>query len=427
MSNYVRLSAMMFLQYACWGAWLPVSSIYISDYLKFSPLELGAICAAPAIGALLAPFMHGQIADRVLSTEKALAASHAVAGVLALLLARETSFPLFMLWSVLYAIVYIPTLSLSNSICFHHVADAKKGFPRIRVWGTIGWIAAGCFYGFFWQGWLVRECGWSLRDAYAGAFLFSAILSFVLAAYSFLLPHTPPKKDAADKNAALAALKLLKDPPFLAIFAISFIVLVAHTFYFVWMSPLLKAIGIPDGMISPVMTIGQISEIALMLLVPVSLARMGFKFTMGLGLLAYVLRFAACAVGSPQWLVVASLALHGFCYGFFVAVVFVFVDSCSPPDIRASAQSLIGIVILGLGPLAGGFFAGQVGDIFSTAAQVPVQAFSTETASFYATGIQTVRLFRYDAMFWTVAAVSLSAFVLFLLFFNPNEKKTAGA
>ncbi|MCX7805326.1 MAG: MFS transporter [Planctomycetota bacterium] len=381
-------------------------------------LERFGVETAPTSDVLAA---YASVRDAYLSAFGAL-------GGLALLLARETSFPLFLAWSVLYAVVYIPTLSLSNSICFHHVADAKKGFPRIRVWGTIGWIAAGWFYGFFWQGWLVRSCGWSLRDAYAGSFLFSAILSFVLAAYSLLLPHTPPRKDAAEKNAALAALRLLKDPPFLAIFSISFIVLIAHTFYFVWMSPLLKGIGIPDDMISPVMTIGQISEIALMLLVPVSLARMGFKFTMGLGLLAYVLRFAACAIGSPQWLVVASLALHGFCYGFFVAVVFIFVDACSPPDIRASAQSLIGIVILGLGPLVGSLFAGKVGDIFSTLVPVPMQTFYPETASFHATATQAVRLFRYDAMFWTVTAVSLLALVLFLVFFNPRDgKKTETA
>jgi nucleoside transporter len=355
-----RLSLMMFLQYACSGAWAPIISLYMNDQLKFTPREIGFVSVASAIGALVAPFVQGQIADRYFATEKALAISHLLSGVLCFIWAQQRAFEPFLAIAIVYAIIYVPTFALTNSICFRNVSDGKRDFPRIRVWGTIGWIAVCWFYSTFWlEGKKEPE---ELKTAYAGALQLSGAISFFLAGFSLLLPHTPPKKDAVEKNASLAALKMLKDPAFLVIFLISFPGLIIHSFFFVWAAPYLKSIGITDAWVPRYLSIGQVSEIFLMLLVPFVLKRKGFKFTMALGLLAYALRYAAFATGSPQWMVISSIALHGFCFGFFLAVVFIFVDHLAAPDIRASAQGLIGIIAFGIGPLVGGLFAGELGE-----------------------------------------------------------------
>jgi nucleoside transporter len=392
-----RLSAMMFLQYACGGACIPILTVYMQTQLGFTSRQIGLIFVASSLVALLAPFIQGQIADRHFSTERSIAISHTLAGILACLLAQQRAFYPFLILSILYWLVCNPTIPLTNSMCFRNVPDAKKDFPRIRVWGTIGWIVAGWVYSVIW---LEGVSGEGLRAAYAAAIYLSGGISFALAFLCFFLPHTPPKRDALEKNAALAALKLLKKPAFLVLFLISFPAIVEHQFHFFWAGPFLKHIGIEDAWIPRWQSLGQVSEILLILLVPLSLARMGFKFTMGVGLLAYALRFAAFAVGSPTWLVISALTLHGFCFGFFLAVAFIFVDHCAPKDIRASAQALIGITVLGIGPVVANLFAGELGEWTKKP--------GSETPD-------------YALMYWIVTALGVVTLLLYMVFFKPGE------
>jgi nucleoside transporter len=398
-----RLSAMMFLQYACSGAYAPILTLYMMDQLGFSSREVGLVSVASAIGALSAPFIQGQIADRHFPTQKALAFSHFVAGILCFVWSWQQTFLPFLVLSVVYAVIYVPTFALTNSICFHNVKDGKRDFPLIRVWGTIGWIAVAWFYSTLW---LEGKKGDELRAAYAGALQLSGAISVLLAGFCLWLPHTPPQEKATERYAWVAALKLLKNPPFLVIFLISLPGIIIHGFFFFWAGKFLKDAGVEDAWVPRYLSIGQISEILLMLLVPLALARKGFKFTLAIGLLAYALRFAAFAIGSPLWMVISSIALHGVCFGFFLAVVYIFVDHCAAADIRASAQSLIGIIVLGIGPLLGNPFAGELGEWY----KVP----GTDT-------------YRYPEMFWIATGMSLATLVAFLVFFRPHEREPAAA
>jgi nucleoside transporter len=263
---------------------------------------------------------------------------------------------------LVYSLVYVPTLSLTNSICFHHLQDAQKEFGRVRLWGTIGWIAASWPFVFLLRG---KE-GAALESALAGIFLAAGGASLALAAFSLVLPHTPPARAAAEKSAPLEALKLLANPTVLVLFIVTFMDALVHQCYFQWTSPFLSAIGVPENWIMPAMSIGQIAEIATMAGLGYFLKRLGWRWTMILGILGHAVRFFIYSIGEPTWLVVASNVVHGFCYAFFFASVYIFVDEHFPKDARASAQGLFNFLILGLGPFAGSLLWGRLGDAFTT-------------------------------------------------------------
>jgi nucleoside transporter len=361
MSLAARLSVMMFLEYVIWGTWLPLLALYLSRFLGFSGTDVGWIFATLAIASVVAVFGGGQIADRYLATERFLAVSLAVAGLAMFALPFQKSFWPFFLAMLVHNLMYVPTLSLTNSMCFHHLKDAKEQFGRVRMWGTIGWIAASWPFVFLLRG---KE-GAELESALTAIFWIAGGASLALAAWSLTLPHTPPARKG-ENNAPLEAIKLLAVPSILVLFVVTFMDSLVHACYFQWTSPFLSDIGVPENWIMPAMSIGQIAEIGTMAVLGVFLKRFGWRKIMTFGILGHAIRFAIYSLGGPVWLVVASNVVHGFCYAFFFATVYIFVDECFPADARASAQTLFNLLILGLGPFLGNLLWGKLADVLTT-------------------------------------------------------------
>lgn len=357
-----RLSVMMFLEYVIWGSWLPLLALYLSRFLGFSGTDIGWVFATLAIASVTAVFISGQLADRYLSTERFMAVSHLIGGLAMFALPFQKSFWPFFVGMLVHNLMYVPTLSLTNSISFHHLKDAKEGFGRVRMWGTIGWVAASWPFVFILRG---KE-GVALESALTGIFWMAGGASIVLALYSLTLPHTPPAH-TGEKNAPLEAVKLLAVPSLLLLFVVTFMDSLVHACYFQWTSPFLAEIGLAENLIMPAMSIGQIAEIGTMAVLGLFLKRLGWRKTMTFGILGHAIRFAIYSLGGPVWLVVASNVVHGFCYAFFFATVYIFVDECFPKDARASAQGLFNLLILGLGPFVGNLLWGKLADGLTTA------------------------------------------------------------
>lgn len=357
-SIQLRLSIMMFLQYAIWGAWAPVLGKYLGD-LGLPGHEIGYIFAVLPLATVLVPFITGQLADRYFATERLMAVLHILGGVAMIFMASAGDFPSIMLWMIVFSVFYAPTLALSNSICFANMRDSEREFGLIRVFGTIGWIAAG----------LMLSAWRSLMEGniVTGDLLYvSGACALALGAFSFLLPHTPPKKEGANPLAFLEALALFKNRNFAVFMIISFIVGTELEFYYILTSPFLGELGVSDAKMPLVMTIAQVAEMFVMvLMLPMLLPKLGARKLLAFGVIAWPIRYMIFAIGGPLWLVVASLMLHGFCYVFFFVVGFIYVDKVAPPDIKASAQALVAIVVLGLGRFIGSIFAGWVQTYFT--------------------------------------------------------------
>ncbi len=361
MSTKTRLGIMMFLQYAIWGAWAPVLSEYLMRELHFTGVQVGWIYAVLPLATIVAPFLGGQVADRWLASEKVIALLQLAGGVVLLVMSRITSYATLLPLMLFYCLLYAPTLAITNSLAMINLESSEKEFGRIRVWGTIGWIAAG---------WLLAAWRYGGQSAMLrGDTLFLAgIFSLIMGLQAFSLPHTPPKKEGVNPLAFLEALKMLREKNFLIFVTITFVVATELEFYYILTAPFLQSpvIGLPPKVISAVMTIAQVAEIFVMaFLLSTFLAKYGMRNTLAIGALAWPVRYIIFAIGKPAWLVIASLALHGFCYVFFFTAAFIYVDTVAPKDIRASAQSLIAIIALGLGRFLGSLFAGWIKDMFT--------------------------------------------------------------
>jgi len=373
---------MMFLQYALWGAWLPVTARYLSATtaeggLGFSGSEIGMILGlAGSIGAIAAPFIAGQIADRYFSTERVLGLLVTAGGAVKWITAHQTEYGAWLVLSIIYSVLYMPTLALSNSITFSHIDDQENDFPKIRVWGTIGWIAASWVFPMIWlqQGlhfqWMPPFIvGTEVPDVtsrLADALKFSGIISISYGAFCLLLPHTPPKRDAIEKLAFKKAFELFKISSFTVLVIASLAVSVIHQIYFLQTGPFLSHIGILDSQIGPAMTIGQFAEILTMAYLGFFLKRLGFHKVISIGVAAYCIRYAIFGTGSfPVWIMVMSQAFHGFCYAFFFAAAYIYVDKLADEDVRHSAQTVFGIIILGGGPVIGGWLSGYLQNIYT--------------------------------------------------------------
>jgi len=358
---------MMFLEYAIWGAWSPVLSAYLETTLHFSGFQVGVIYSLLPLATIISPFIGGQIADRYFSSEKVIAFLQLIGGVLLILCSRVTSYSAMMWLMLAYCMFYAPTMALTNSIAFINMQNSEKEFGKIRVWGTIGWIAVGLLL-----------AAWRNLSGTSGTMLFGAdtlmlagLISLIMGLHSFTLPHTPPRKDSAKPWAFVEALKMLKDKNVLIFTIISFVVATELMFYYVLTAPFLVSdkIGVSANSISAVMVIAQLAEIfVLAFLLPYFLPKYGIRTTLTIGILAWPLRYIIFAIGQPAWLVIVSLALHGFCFVFFFAAAFIYFDTIAPSDIRHSAQSFITLVTYGFGNYIGSLFAGWIKSYFTTAA-----------------------------------------------------------
>jgi len=351
MTVRVRLFLMMVLQLAVWGAWAPKLFPYMG-MLGFAPWQQSLVGSCWGVAAVLGIFFSNQFADRSFSAERFMAGSHVIGGLALLACAFLTSFWPFFAAYLLFSLVYVPTLSVSNAIAFANLKDAAKDFGAIRMGGTVGWILVSWPFVF-------------LLGAHAGPeqvrsiFVVAAVVSFALAGYSLTLPHTPPKTDAAgaDPLAWREAIKLLGVPFVAVLFVVTFIDSVIHNGYFVMADAFLtNRVGIAGNLSMIVLSLGQFAEIVTMFILGGVLIRLGWKTTMIVGILGHAARFAVFAFFADSVpVIVAVQLLHGICYAFFFATVYIFVDAAFPKDVRASAQGLFNLLILGVGNVAASF------------------------------------------------------------------------
>lgn len=353
MSIRLKLFLMMVLEFFIWGAWLPplFHLMGAKEGLNFDATQQALIGSCFAIASVIGIFFSNQFADRKFASEKFMAVSHLIGGAAMLGLFFVKDFGAFFVLMLIHSMVYVPTISVANSLAFANLKNPQKEFGIIRMGGTIGWIAASWPLYFLLQG----KDGKALADAENYAFLVSAIAAFVLAGFSLSLPHTPPKPAVAgeDSLAWRKAMSLLKLPFIMVLFIVTFIDATIHNGFFVMAFGYLADIHFKPEHIMPVMSIGQVAEILTMIALGKVLAKLGWRTTMILGILGHAARFAVFAF-FPQShsFIIAVQVLHGICYAFFFATVYIFIDAAFPKDVRSSAQALFNLLILGIGDLA---------------------------------------------------------------------------
>ncbi len=392
-----RLSIMMFLQYAIWGGWFVVAAAYYQE-LHFTDTMSSWLFGALWLACIVAPFVGGQIADRYFPTQYFLAVVHLAGGVFLLVMARERSFAPMMTYMAVYALLYAPTLALTNSICFQNLEDVDRDFGRIRVWGTLGWIVVA------WLLTLWRRL--AEPDVLGDLFYLAAGASLLLGVFCLFLPHTPPKKEAETPFAFMEALSLLKDKNFAIFLTIAFIVTTELQFYYIPTSIFLEEIGISKANVPSVMSIAQIAEmITMVLFLPFFIKKIGLRWTLAIGVIAWPIRYVAFAMGGPVWLVVSSLACHGLGYTFFFVASQIYVDHAASSTSRASAQSLLTLVTLGGGNYLGTMFYMYIKNMFTT-----VQPDGTPITN-------------WTNLFLIPCALTAACALAFLLLFHPPREQ----
>jgi nucleoside transporter len=366
--NAIRLSIMMFLQFFIWGAWYVTAPRFLGQ-IGFEGPDFGWTYSAGPIAAMISPFIVGMIADRFFSTERVLGVMHLLGGGAmfgaAYMMKVPDPSPGAINWVFFaYMLTYMPTLALTNSLALHNMDDPENQFPMIRVFGTIGWIVAGVVLAF--SDWVVPT-NWSNS---IDMFYLAGGAAIVLGLYSFTLPHTPPpmagKKVAARELLGADAFVLLKKPSFFVFMASSFLICIPLAFYYQMAERTVAQSGAADPAFK--MTFGQMSEIGFMLVMPLFFARLGVKWMLFVGMLAWVVRYALFAIGAPDgvvWMLIVGVVLHGICYDFFFVTGQIYTDKAAPPSIRSQAQGMLVLFTLGLGMFIGAQTAGYVEQAFT--------------------------------------------------------------
>jgi nucleoside transporter len=395
----VKLSALMFLQYFVWGAWYVTMGTWLGETLHFSGEQIGLAAGTTALAAMISPFFVGMVADRFMATERILAALHVLGGAILFFAASRTSFSGVYGALLVYTLCYMPTLALSNSLSFRQMRDPGVEFPPIRVLGTIGWIVAGL---------LIGTLG---LEATAAPLRLAGGASILLGLFCLALPHTPPLEKSTSRRATwsdilgLDALKLLGERSFAVFVLGSFLICIPLQFYYAFANLFLNELHVTNA--AGKMTLGQMSEIFFMLVMPWFFRRLGVKWMLLVGMLAWTARYAFFAFGNNAelvWMLYGGILLHGICYDFFFVTGQIYVDQKAPGDLRAAAQGFIAFVTLGVGMFIGSWASGRVVDAFVVG-----------------TGHEWNRI-------WLVPAAGAAlVFVLFAVFFRSTDAEREAA
>jgi len=363
LSVRVRLSAMMFLNYVVWGAWYVTLSTYLTSTLHFTGTQAGAVFGTTALASMISPFFVGLIADRFFSTQRVLAVLHFIGAILLWRVASATTFGAVYALLLTYCLCYFPTIALTNSLTLQNLKDPGRDFPLIRVFGTLGWIAIGI------------AVGSMAIEKSATPFLLASGTSVVMGLFSLFLPNTPPsgKTEAFSVRRVLGldALVMLKDKSFLVFALASVLACIPLTFYFSFTNDYLNDVHVSNA--AGKMTLGQVSEVGMMLAMPFVLRRVTVKGILLIGLAAWAVRYALLAFGDAGpgvWMFYAAVLVHGVCYDFFFMTGQLYTDQQAPAHLRSAAQGLITFMTYGIGMYAGSLISGNALDFFTTASGV---------------------------------------------------------
>jgi nucleoside transporter len=395
LNNRIKLSTMMFLEFFIWGSWFVTMGTYLGKNLSSGGVDIGSAYSTQSLGAIIAPFIIGLIADKFFAAQRILGVLHLIGAALLWFAADALDFDSFFPFILGYMIAYMPTLALVNSISFKQMTDPGKEFPSIRVFGTIGWIVAGLTIG-----WL----NWEQDGNLVLTFKMAAVASLILGLFSFVLPHTPPVKKGEKTSfgdiIGLDAIGLLKNRSFLIFFLSSVAICVPLAFYYNFTNPFLNEVGMKGA--AGVQSLGQVSETLFMLLMPLFFVRLGVKKMLAIGMIAWVLRYLFFAFGNADanyWMLIGGIVLHGICYDFFFVTGQIYTDRLAGDRFKSAAQGFITLATYGVGMLIGSIISGMVVDKHVVG----------DGHDWYS--------------IWIVpAAIAAGVALLFLLFFKDNNK-----
>ena len=393
-----QLSGMMFLEYFVWGAWYVTLGTYLGATLKFDGTQIGLSYGAFAIAAMISPFFVGMVADRFFPTERVLGVLHLLGGAILYYLSTIKDFALFYPVIIAYTLCFMPTLALTNSLSFHHMDNPGKEFPGVRVLGTISWIVAGLIVGFL------------NVESQDTPILIASGVSILMGVYSFTLPHTPPKskgeKTSWQDIIGLDALKLMKERSFAVLFIASLLICIPLSFYYSFANLFLNNIGVENA--AGKMTMGQMSEIIFLLLMPLFFKRLGYKKMLMIGMACWALRYVLFMLGDPGglvWMLYGGIILHGICYDFFFVTGQIYVDERAPKSIKSAAQGLITFATYGVGMFIGTLLSGVIADNYTV-----------DESSYL-----------WDKIWLVPAILSAIVLVLFTIFFREKKAQTSSA
>ncbi len=389
---FTKLSVMMLLQYFVWGSWYVTMATYMATFLDSSGVQIGSAYSALAIATMISPFFIGMVADRFFAAQRIMGVFH-ITGAFLLFFATQISNNTSFYWIILlYSLLYMPTIALSNSIAFSQMTDPGKQFPWIRVFGTIGWIAAGLMIGAL----AIEKTPFTFHMA--------AVASLALGLISFILPNTPPKgkESGATASSALGteAFVLFKDKPYLIFFIAAILVCIPLSFYYGFANLFLNDIGMENA--ASKMILGQVSEAVFILAIPFLFNNIGVKKMLLLGMVAWILRYVCFAygnIGSGVWMLYAGIILHGICYDFFFVTGYMYTEKKAGEKIKNAAQGLFTFATYGVGMFIGTWFSGLTTDYYTV----------NDTQ-------------RWKEIWFVPAYIAVAVLFYFILFFK--EKKT---